>query len=377
MPRPRSCRVDRRIVIALLAVGALACKRTAEPVRIGVVLPPRNAAAAYIAADEINAAGGIRGRPLIVVVDTVADAAEPAHLEIRRAQSMVARGDIVGVIGHSGSRGSLAAAPVYAAAGVVQIVPTGTSRLLAAAGPWTFVLPPNDSVEGVFIAEFVRDRLRARSVVIFYINDEYGIGLRDGVRSALAVGGVRLLREVRYDLGSDLGVLVDAAVRDEVPDVVVVAGRTGQTAAIARRLRSSRLRCRIVAGDGSYALPDLVTLSGPAAEGIHVVTFWLPGGTSDLASQRLARTVRLRLLREAGSPDAMVYDAVRLLAAAVGAVGDDPAAVRRYLLELGSTRPHFRGLTGEIEFGAGARSPRFTMGVLRGDRLVPVEPPFR
>ena len=368
--------MSSRIVAVLLALGIVACGRKREPVRIGVVMPARSAAVAYLAADEINSAGGIGGLPVLIVGDTITDPSEPADLEIRRANSVVGRAKVMAVVGHSGSRGSLVAAPVYNAAGVVQIVPTGTSRLLSRAGPWTFVLPPNDSVEGTFIAAFVRDRLRARSVVVFYVNDEYGIGLRDGVRSALAGGGVRLLREQRYDLSNDLGVLVDATVRGEVPDAVVVAGRTSQTAAIARHLRERGLRCHVVAGDGSHALPDLVTLSGPAAEGIYVVTFWLPGEASDAAGQRFALAVRRRLLREASSPDAMVYDAVRLLTAAAAAVGGDPADVRRYLLDLGVGRPLFHGLTGDIGFRPGAHGLRFTMGVVRRDRVVPVEPAF-
>jgi branched-chain amino acid transport system substrate-binding protein len=209
----------------MLLLGS--CRNTAEPVRIGVAFPARNVPVAFMAADEINAAGGVRGRPVQIVRDTIPVSAEPADLEIQRALSIVARGPLVGVVGHGGSRGSLAAAPVYNDAKIVHIVPTGTSRLLARAGPWTFPLPPNDSIEGAFIAAFVRDVLRARTVVIFYVSDEYGVGLRDGVRAALAGSPVSVRREQRYDLESDLGSLLQAAVQGGAPDVVLVAGRLG------------------------------------------------------------------------------------------------------------------------------------------------------
>jgi branched-chain amino acid transport system substrate-binding protein len=359
------------LVVALLA-GA--CGRSAEPVRIGVVFSARNSAIAFLAADDINSAGGVRGRPLVIVLDTITETSDQADVEIRRAQSIVRRTRVVGVVGHAGSRVSLVAAPIYNAAEVVHIVPTGTSRLLARAGPWTLTLAPNDSVEGTFIAEFVRDRLRARSVVMLYVNDEYGMGLRDGVRSALSGSDVRLLREQRYDISGDIGTAVDAALRGGAPDVVVVGGRARETGAIARRLRALRVPSRVVAGDGSDVLHDLVTVAGPAAAGIYVTTFWLPGAGADTASERFRRAVSQRFVRPASSQDAMIYDAVRVMAAAVEAVGDDPAAVRRYLLELGRTRPRYRGLTGEIGFGAGAGPPRFVMGVVRGDSIVPVEP---
>jgi branched-chain amino acid transport system substrate-binding protein len=373
MNRRPARRATGVLVVAVLA----ACGRERGAVNIGVVFPPANTPLAFLAADQINAAGGIHGRPVVIVVDTIADSAEPADLEIRRARSIVGRARVVGVVGHGGSRGSLAAAPVYNEAHVVELVPTGTSRLLAQAGPWTLALPPNDSVEGAFMARFVTERLRARTVAIFYINDEYGIGLRDGLLAALGPSGVRILSDTRYDLQSDLAVLVDAAVAAGAPDVFIVAGRAGQTATIARRLRDLRLPTRIVSGDGSHQVPELARASGPAAEGIYVVAFWLPGMTGDTVGQRFSRDVARRLSREPGSADVMIYDGVRLLATAVAEVGDDPDRVLQYLMELGRSRPRYRGVVGEIGFGAGAGPARFTMGVVRAGAIVPVEPPSR
>lgn len=364
----------RRRATATLAAAllAVACERTAEPVRVGVIA---GGAAGLIAADAINAAGGVRGRPVAIVLDSLL--AGDVTVEIGRAQSMVRHAGLVGVIGHGGSRESLAAAPVYNEARVLQIVPTGTSRLLERAGPWTLTLVPNDSVEGAFIARFVAERLRARTVVIFYVSTEYGIGLRDGLRGAFAGSAVRVLREQRYDASNDLGTLLDAALLNGVPDVLVVAGQATEPGVIARHLRGLRLPTQIVAGDGSDQLSALVAAGGPAADGIYVATFWRPAGSADTASQSFAQAFVGRFARPPSAVDALIYDAVLLLGAAVRAVGDDPAAIRRYVLELGRSRPRFRGVTGEIGFGSGAGPPRLTMGVVRGESLVPVEPAFR
>lgn len=362
--------MNSRALLAFLLVIA-GCRKTAEPVRIGVAFPARNVPVAFMAADEINAAGGVRGRPVQIVRDTIPAEAEPADLEIQRALSIVARGPLVGVIGHGGSRGSLAAAPVYNDAGIVHVVPTGTSRLLARAGPWTFPLAPNDSIEGAFIAAFVRDVLRARTAVIFYVSDEYGVGLRDGVRAALAGGPVSVRREQRYDVESDLDPLLQAAVRGGAPDVVVVAGRAEATGAIARWLDERGLPTRVVAGDGALVLPNLLGAAGSGAEGLYVATFWL-STAPDTGSVRFARALSLRLLREATASDAMLYDAVRLLARAVAEVGDDPRRVRDYLLSLGRSRSRYVGVTGPIAFGDASDPRRLVMGTVHGRSVVPV-----
>jgi len=355
---------------AAVAAGAAGCRRDAGPVRIAVVLPADFAAPALLAAAEINAAGGIRGRRLEIVRDTVRlGTPDVESMDIVRARSVL-RKPVVAVLGHEGSGSSLTAAPVYNAAGVVQLVPTGTSRLLARAGPWTLALAPNDSAEGGFIAGFVRDRLRGSRALLFHSNDRYGIGLRDGVRAALAGRGVRVVGDVRYDALADLAVLAAAAVKRAPPDVVVVAGYAREVAHIAAALRAAGVRAPIVAGDGAHALPTLVATSPGAAEGMYVVTFWLPGA-ADSATRHFEAAVRSRLGREPAARDAMAYDGMRLLAAAVQAAGTRPGRVLAYLRALGVSRPRWRGLTGEIGFGAGAGPPRFVMGQVRGSVIVP------
>jgi branched-chain amino acid transport system substrate-binding protein len=352
--------------MVLLAAG-LSCQRSRGPVRIGVAFPTRNTPAIFMAVNEVNARGGIGGRPLTVVLDTIPVAAEPADLEIRRAEYLVSRG-VTAVIGHGGSRGSLAAAPVYNESGVVHVVPTGTSRLLANAGAWTLPMPPNDSVEGAFIAEWVRDVLGARTVALFYVNDEYGIGLRDGVKAALVGGPVRILHEQRFDVGSDMAVLTDAVLSADVPDVAVVAGRTAQTAQtaqVARRLAQRRVRTRVMAGDGALTLPDLADLAGEGGDGILVATFWLPV-PGDSIDRRFTRQFQQRVGRPVTATDAMLYDATHVLARAMDEAGTEPARVRDYLLSLGLRRPRHRGVTGDIGFGPGAGPPRLVMAEIRG-----------
>lgn len=352
-------------VAAACATLAVCGREAATPVRIAIAFPSRNAAVAFMAADEINAAGGIHGTFLQIIRDTIPMDAEPADVEVRRAELLVAQRPLA-VVGHGGSRGSLVAAPVYNEAGIVQIVPTGTSRLLRGAGPWTYVLAPDDSVEGAFIARFARERLGARRAAIIYLNDEYGTGLRDGIKAAL--GDVVLTRELRVGRESDLAALIDLALRDR-PDVLLAAVRAPTATAVMRLLAARRAELPVIAGDGAVVLPDLALHAGPAAAGrLYAATFWLPG-RPDSASRAFEAALRRRLLREPTASDALIYDAVRLLAQAVREAGSEPAAVRDWLRS--PSRPPFPGVTGALAPGA---RPPLVMGVVRGGTLVAVEP---
>jgi branched-chain amino acid transport system substrate-binding protein len=249
---------------------------------VGVVFTLPNLPAASMAADEVNRTGGIRGRPLLLVMDTVPSSGRSRGEEIAAAARMVAGPPVVAVVGHGYSQASLVAAPYYNGAGIVQLDPTSNSRQMRDAGPWTFHMAPYDSVEGVFIAGWLRDSLKAGSVAVFYLNDEAGQGVRDGLRAGLSGSAVRIVREVRVDSASDYAPLVSSALAAR-PDAVVLATWETHALAIARLIRGAGSRARMIMSDAAATLPWLVDSLGPLGEG-----FWWPGSGSPILARRPA-----------------------------------------------------------------------------------------
>lgn len=306
-----------------------------------------------------------------IVYDSVV-AGDPADVEIERAQRLVSIPGLVGVVGHGGSRGSLAAAPVYNEAGVPQIVPMGTSQLLRTAGPWTFTLAPDDSVEGAFIGSFIAKRSSVDAASIFYVNDEYGTGLRQGVLAEFRRHGIDVLDQVPVDPTSDFAPLVEASLRNGRPGAVVLATRHVAAGRMARLFLERVPGVRLVAGDGALN-PNLPREAGPAADSIHVVAFWTADSPAPISRAFVERFRRL-IGREPLSFDAMTHDALMLLATAVREAGPDREAIRQYLLDLGRARPAYRGVTGPITF-QDDRPTRLVMVRLRKGEVVPVTEP--
>jgi len=341
------------------------CRSEPRVAVIGYAFPLWGTTTVQVARDEI--ASWPPGAPVIRIVYDSITQGDPPDVEVMRAQRLAQIPDLVGVVGHGGSRGSLAAAPIYAAAGIPQIVPTGTSRLLGQAGPWTFVLPPNDSIEGALIGRFTAERLGARRVALFFTNDEYGVGLRDGVVAELARRGIAVLSQVGVDPRSDIPTLVAATLRRDAPDAFIMAARTVETGRVARAAYGRVPRLRVVAGDGAVDVPNLVALAGPAADSIYVVAFWLADPPDSMSRAFVERFHRITG-RDPGPDEAMNHDALMLLAHAARTAGPDRAALRRYLEALGRSRPPYRGVTGDITF-LPERPTRLVMARLRGGRL--------
>ncbi len=365
-------RISRSTPALALAVMAVAgCHRADRTAVIGYAYTYHLQSALAVANEAIAAQAPRHGVRIVIVSDS-ARVGDPADVEVRRAEHLAAIPGMVAVVGHSGSRASLAAAPIYNDARIVQVTPNSTSRLLRDAGPWTFNLAPDDSVEGAFIGAFVAERLRAGRVSIYYVNDEYGTGLRDGILATLVPRGVEVVDRVPIDVASDFPTLVEASLKRGVPDAVVVAGRQRETGIIARLIREHGVRRPLVAGDGALVLPDLARLAGPAADSVYAVAFWMPD-----APDSLSRAFVARYRRVSGevpqSADALSHDALMLLAAAIREVGTSPAAVRRYLSDLGAGRAPYQGVTGPVAFATGSR-PRLIMARLVGGVPVRVTP---
>lgn len=330
-------------------------------------MPGGNEAALVVQAELAEEPSG-RGPRIRIVIDS-GGFGDEAELEVRRAVRIVTIADLAVVVGHGGSRASLAAAPVYSDAGVPLIIPTSTSRLLAGAGAWLFRLAPDDSVEGAFIGRYAAERLGARRVAVFYQNDEYGSGLRDGVAAELAARGVTVT-STPIGAGSDLATMLDAELRRGMPDVIVSAAQSLETGLLAQLVAGRAPAATLIAGDGALLLPNLPQAAGAAIDRIVNVSFWVSGGDS------LSRAFEDRFERVAGyaptGNDAMRYDALRLAVAAVRAAGPDRMAVRRWLESLGVTREPYAGVTGPISFVAGRQLP-LVMVRVRDGRMVPVE----
>ncbi|HEU4799214.1 MAG TPA: branched-chain amino acid ABC transporter substrate-binding protein [Gemmatimonadales bacterium] len=348
-PMPSPMPVGTALLAGCLLLAA--CRNEAGPVALGVAYQPQNLTlpAVELAIADLAAARQ-PGEPGIVhVVDStlVGDAAET---EVQRAESLVGTAGVVAVLGHSSSRGALAAAPVYDSAGIPQLTAIATSRRLQLAGPYTFALAPNDSVEGAFIGDFVAGHLGARRAALFCENDEYGRGLCSGVQAELARRDVQVVDRVPFSSASDYATLLEATALRIDPDVVIVAGRQMAVAAYAVAAAKHMPGVPVVAGDAALVLPDLADAAGAAIANIYVTSLWQPDA-GNTASRRFIAAFQAKTGRPPGPFDALTYDAMMLLGRAIREAGRDPDEITEWLRDLGDTHPAYQGVTGSIEFG--------------------------
>jgi ABC-type branched-subunit amino acid transport system substrate-binding protein len=296
----------------------------------------------------------------------VALGSTPLVAEVARARRLAEDSTVLAVIGPGGSREALQVGPIYRDARVVQLVPTATSRLLESLGEWSLVLVPNDSVQGEFLGAFADTALHAKRVAIFYVPDEYGIGLAAGTAATLDARGVEVLLRAPIELTNNCFIPGQQAAYDALgaqlaqrgePDAVIIAARQVEAACLLRVIRRRWPTVHILAGDGTTPDDAFFTIAGPHAEGVHIVAFWHPALTSGGSDAGFVSRFESAVDRPIRHADAVFYDAVMLAVQGIRTEGASRRAVRRYLGSLGDRRPPFEGLTGALAFTPGFRRP--------------------
>lgn len=348
MTRPRSPAAAPALLRLAITLLVLAGCRGQGPLKVGIVISEEAVLAAQLAASDINATGGIRGRPLSLEV--ISGGNTRASLALAAAESLSQDAAVIAVVGHSNSSASLSAAQIYNERKVVQVAPTSTAPLLSQAGPYTFRLVPADSYQAQFLAEEITGGGFGQRTAVFFVNDDYGHALNDALRKLLARAKVPIVYEARFTEGDSLHEVagIARALSDAHPDRLVWLGRSRQLLELLPELRRVLPALPILASDG---INDSNTESNAdgAITGVRYVSLIDPTASRAALNDLRARfrAVKDRPLTVEG---ALTYDAVMLLATAARAVGPDREAIRGYLAGVGNRTPEYEGATGAIAF---------------------------
>jgi branched-chain amino acid transport system substrate-binding protein len=326
---------------------------------------------AELAAQEINARGGINGRPLeLIERDDYSSNDSAIAVATELYQS-----DVVAVIGGAYSGTTLSSAPIYNGGRrpLVQLSPSASATALTQAGPFTFRLCPTDLAYGAALARYAIARGYRRAAIL-YVNDEYGRGVRQTFTEEYTRNGGAVIDVDPFPADSPLvGPYLDRLANRRKAQVIVLAANQDGGLAVLDQIRRARLNMPIVASDGMVGAertdPDMM-------EGVLVSSAYLMGDTRPLNQSFVLSYWKAN--PDAGPPDqgaAATYDAVNLLARVIAEAGTDRTSVRKALAAVGLKHPAFDGAVGQVAFDSAGDVPQMgvQMGVARGGVLLPAQ----
>lgn len=363
----------RRLVIfgALVLVLAFACSVfAAEPIKVGVVMgltgpwasidtPALNGV--KLAAEEINKAGGVLGRPIeLKVVDTKADEGETVAAVIR----LIENEKVSALIGYCDTHWVNIAAPLAREYGVPFITPGATHpRIPERTGAWLACF--GDNAQAAAIAEYaVKDLGLKRGAIWVDTAVDFSVAVCAYFADALKHYGGEVVYEDYFeitwtDFSSMVARLKEYQDQGKV-DFVYVGAIPDNCGVIVKQIRDGGVTIPIFGEDG-FDTPLLVQTGGAAAEGVVFSTHMSLEDPNPVV-QKFKSDYQAMF----GNPPenafaALGYDAMKLLAKAIEIVGtDDPKKIPEGLAQIKG----FQGVSGTISYEAGSQVPNKSVAVI-------------
>ncbi len=262
------------VLSLLLAACQPAAGPAAQPTsyKVGLINHLTGDAAAYgqsmkkgteVALDVINGGGGINGVPVEVVFeDDRLSAADAQTAFLKLAQS-----DKVPVIMGSGSSTiSLALCPKAQELKVVQISSISTAPSLKDCGKYFFSAMASDTAQG---PEWVKvaQALGVNEAAVMYINNDYGIGVKDTFVPAFEAAGGKVLIAQPFELGAKDFRTEILKVKDTNPKVVFIVDHVAEGSIVIKQAEELGMDVQWVT-DVSMVAQEVIDLSGGASEGV-------------------------------------------------------------------------------------------------------------
>jgi branched-chain amino acid transport system substrate-binding protein len=340
----------------VLATGSVS-GALAQNIKIGVCEPLTGAFSASgnyvtngakIAADEVNAKGGVLGKKIeLVVEDNKSNPTEAATV----VEKMIIRDKVPAIMGCWGSSLTLAAMPKLMEYKVPMLVETSSSGKITKSGnPYIFRISPPSAIEAVAFAKIV-DKLHIKKADFLVINNDWGRGTAEDFGKMfkehhIQVGLVERMGEGDQDMSAQL-----AKFKASDSDTVIVTTAVDQLTLIFKQAAALGLKKRFITTGGSQNPDQLIAQAGAAVNGtMHLATFapWVPEATPDpTATKNFLAEWKKRGYEFAGVTESFRgYDGIRAIAAAIQKAGKaDPEAIRAAFWQLDIT-----GLNGKIKF---------------------------
>ena len=294
-----------------------------------------------MAVDEINAAGGINGRQIEVVVEDDQGQPQQASTVVTK---LINQDKVVAIIGEVASSNSLAAAPKAQEAKVPMITPSSTNPKVTQVGDYIFRVCFTDDFQGAVAAKFAANTLKARKAAILGdFNSDYSKGMTQYFEKEFTGGGGQIVARQSYtQTDADFkGQLTN--IRAAVPDVIFVPGYYGQVGVIAKQAKELGITAPLLGGDG-WDSPKLFELGGAALDGNYMVNHY----STDDPSPAVQKFVAAYKAKYGAVPDAIAalgYDAMNVLADAIKRAGTTESAKLRDAI---AQTKGFAGVTGSI-----------------------------
>ncbi|MBF0126222.1 MAG: ABC transporter substrate-binding protein [Magnetococcales bacterium] len=289
----------------------------------------------------------------------------------KAARELMAIPNMTGVVGHYFSVPSIDAGDIYRMHSVPFVAPAATLPALTANNDWAFAIMPDDYYQALFLANYVLHGLERKKVAVIHSKDPYGNSLNEYFTRELQINNLQTTANIgmeKEDFKPEL--LKNWSDILKQSEIIFLAMNYVNAAKVIKYLRKNSVNTDFI-GAESLGGAHFIQEAGIYAEEIYAVTPYLPSLFGE-ASKHYQHDFLKEFQREPDWVSTYAYEAVGLLAHAIGQVGPDGTRMRNFMRKMISPQEALPSIAGDLHFNENGVSRRaLSVGQVKQGRFMP------
>lgn len=322
----------------------------AEEIRLGFTPPVTGASAAEgalqlkaikLALKQINAAGGVNGKQInLIIVDN--QSTNPGALAA--LQKAVEQEKVLALVGSVKSTQILAMSDAVKNYGVPMMIGGTNATLTRQGNPWLFRVRPDDSIAAAAMVKYIKEDTKLTKVGILHDTDAFGTGGADLVEKGVKESGLSVARREKYTTKDKDFTAQLLSLKNAGAEIMVLYGTNPEDVAVIQRQYRQLGSAFKYIGSPSSQMKDALNLSKDAAEGLLAVADFVPGQSE--VNRKYADDYKKEYNEEYDTTSAWAYDGLKILVDAIKKAGEDRAKIREAIL----ATKGYKGVLGTFSF---------------------------
>jgi branched-chain amino acid transport system substrate-binding protein len=264
-------------VVFFATIGLTGSASAADKIQIGFHAPLTGFAAsdgksasegAKLAVEQINAAGGVMGKMLeLVIYDDQAKATQAIPI----ANKLIGQDKVPVAVSGSYSGPTRSAAGVFQDAGIPYISAYAIHPDITRAGNYVFRTSFLGEIQGRGGAKLVGKTLRKKRVVMITLQNDFGKSLAAGFKQVAQEFGLEVINEYQYSIKDRQFGSIVAKVKADKPEAIYASGYYFTAGPLVSQLRGAGITAPVIGQEG-YDSQKFIEIAGQAAEGVIITT---------------------------------------------------------------------------------------------------------
>lgn len=228
-----------------------------------------------IAAEEINAKGGVKGGKLVL------------RFEDSQGKPEIARSiaeKIIDVQKQPLLFGEYTSACAKAVAAVAEerktpyvVVASAADEITQQNYKYVYRINPTNAYYASGLLSFMDKVVKPKTMVILYESSDFGTSGAEEMAKSAEKAGIKVLMKEKYEKGAVDFKPILSQVKAQNPDVIYMVSYVMDAALLMRQIKELRIDARLFAGGAAgFAIPEFIDNAKDAAEFVVTATLWSP-----------------------------------------------------------------------------------------------------